>query len=165
MVSTLAAYSHDLVVLPSTYIATSKEAEPYAFGFSIRVDAPGLRFICRPSVIHQNAASLLDHPLSARFDETDAMAIFDDVLVPWERVFIHRDARAVQRPLQPHRHHAADHAPVLDQELGEIRVHDGARLCDREVDQYRPASARAGHARRADPPHRILPRVYQGERG
>src|SRR4029077_9400902 len=92
MVSTLAAYSHDLVVLPSTYIATSKEAEPYAFGFSIRVDAPGLRFICRPSVIHQNAASLLDHPLSARFDETDAMAIFDDVLVPWERVFIHRDA-------------------------------------------------------------------------
>ena len=26
MVSTLAAYSHDLVVLPSTYIATSKEA-------------------------------------------------------------------------------------------------------------------------------------------
>ncbi len=92
MVSTLAAYSHDLVVLPSTYIATSKEAEPYAFGFSIRVDTPGLRFICRPSVIHQNAASLLDHPLSARFDETDAMAIFDDVLVPWERVFIHRDA-------------------------------------------------------------------------
>ena len=92
MVSTLAAYSHDLVVLPSTYIATSKEAEPYAFGFSVRVDAPGLRFICRPSVIHQNAASLLDHPLSARFDETDAMAIFDDVLVPWERVFIHRDA-------------------------------------------------------------------------
>src|SRR5205809_3424708 len=68
MVSTLAAYSHELVVLPSTYIATSKEAEPYAFGFSVRADAPGLRFICRPSVIHQNAASPLDHPLSARFD-------------------------------------------------------------------------------------------------
>src|SRR5271166_5164618 len=92
MVSTLCAYAHDLVVLPSTYLATSKEAEPYAFGFSVKADAPGLRFICRPSVIHQNAASLLDHPLSARLDETDAMVIFDDVLVPWERVFIHRDA-------------------------------------------------------------------------
>jgi 4-hydroxyphenylacetate 3-monooxygenase len=91
MVSTLAAYSHDLVVLPSTYIANSKEAEPYAFGFSVPVNAPGLRVICRPSVIHQNAASLMDFPLSARFDETDAMVIFDDVLVPWERVFIHRD--------------------------------------------------------------------------
>jgi 4-hydroxyphenylacetate 3-monooxygenase len=91
MVSTLAAYSHDLVVLPSTYIANSKEAEPYAFGFSVPVNAAGLRVICRPSVVHQNAASLMDFPLSARFDETDAMVIFDDVLVPWERVFIHRD--------------------------------------------------------------------------
>jgi 4-hydroxyphenylacetate 3-monooxygenase len=34
----------------------------------------------------------MDHPLSLRLDESDAMAIFDDVLVPWERVFIHRDA-------------------------------------------------------------------------
>src|SRR5262245_15944705 len=92
MVSTLCAYAHDLLVLPSTYIAPSKEAEPYAFGFSVAIDAPGLRFICRPSVIHQNAASVMDYPLSARFDETDAMVIFDDVLVPWERVFIHRDA-------------------------------------------------------------------------
>jgi 4-hydroxyphenylacetate 3-monooxygenase len=83
MVSTLCAYAHDLVVLPSTYLATSKEAEPYAFGFSVKTDAPGLRFICRPSVIHQNAASPMDYPLSSRFDETDAMVIFDDVLVPW----------------------------------------------------------------------------------
>jgi 4-hydroxyphenylacetate 3-monooxygenase len=91
MVSTLCAYAHDLLVLPSTYLANSKDAEPYAFGFSVAVNAPGLRFICRPSVIHQNAASVMDYPLSARFDETDAMVIFDDVLVPWERVFIHRD--------------------------------------------------------------------------
>src|SRR5215469_12659711 len=91
MVSTLCAYADDLLVLPSTYLANSKEAEPYAFGFSVPVNAPGLRFICRPSVVHQNAASVMDFPLSARFDETDAMVIFDDVLVPWERVFIHRD--------------------------------------------------------------------------
>jgi 4-hydroxyphenylacetate 3-monooxygenase len=91
MVSTLCAYSHDLLVMPSTYLANSKEAEPYAFGFSVPVNAPGLRFICRPSVIHQNAASVMDFPLSARFDETDAMVIFEGVLVPWERVFIHRD--------------------------------------------------------------------------
>jgi 4-hydroxyphenylacetate 3-monooxygenase len=91
MVSTLCVYADDLLVLPSTYLANSKEAEPYAFGFSVPVNAPGLRFICRPSVIHQNAASVMDYPLSARFDETDAMVIFDDVLVPWERVFIYRD--------------------------------------------------------------------------
>src|SRR5215471_4676629 len=91
MVSTLAAYANELLVMPSTHLAVNKEAEPYAFGFAVPVDAPGLMFVCRPSVIHQNAASPLDHPLSSRFDETDAMAVFEDVMVPWERVFIHRD--------------------------------------------------------------------------
>jgi 4-hydroxyphenylacetate 3-monooxygenase len=33
----------------------------------------------------------MDFPLSSRLDEGDGLAVFDDVLVPWERVFIHRD--------------------------------------------------------------------------
>ncbi len=92
MVSTLCAFSHDLMVMPSTYIANTKEAEPYAFGFCVPVATPGMRFICRPTVSHTDAASPMDYPLSSRMDETDAMVVFDNVLVPWERVFIHRDA-------------------------------------------------------------------------
>src|SRR5215469_9667003 len=42
MVSTLCAYADDLLVLPSTYLANSKEAEPYAFGFSVPVNAPAV---------------------------------------------------------------------------------------------------------------------------
>jgi 4-hydroxyphenylacetate 3-monooxygenase len=91
MVSTLCAYSDELLVMPSTFLASNKEAEPYAFGFAIPVATPGLRFICRPSVVHLGAASPMDFPLSSRLDEQDAMAVFDNVLVPWERVFIHRD--------------------------------------------------------------------------
>lgn len=91
MVSTLCAYSDDILVMPSTFLPTNKEAEPYAFGFAIPVATRGLKFICRPSVVHQNVASVMDYPLSARLDEQDAMAVFDEVLVPWERVFIHRD--------------------------------------------------------------------------
>src|SRR5205085_3984708 len=48
MVSTLCAYSHDLLVMPSTYLANNEEAQPYAFGFSVPVNTAGLRFICRP---------------------------------------------------------------------------------------------------------------------
>jgi 4-hydroxyphenylacetate 3-monooxygenase len=91
MVSTLCAYADDILVMPSTFLATNAEAAPYAFGFAIPVATPGLRFICRPSVVHQNAASLMDFPLSSRLDEGDGLAVFDNVLVPWERVFIHRD--------------------------------------------------------------------------
>ena len=91
MVSTLCAYSDDILVMPSTFLANNADAAPYAFGFGIPVATPGLRFICRPTVVHQNAASVMDYPLSSRLDEQDAMAVFDEVLVPWERVFIHRD--------------------------------------------------------------------------
>src|SRR5437879_4065685 len=91
MVSTLCAYSDDILVMPSTVLATNAEAAPYAFGFSIPVATKGLRFICRPSVVHQNSASAMDYPLSSRLDEGDGLAVFDNVLVPWERVFIHRD--------------------------------------------------------------------------
>lgn len=92
MVTTLCAFSHELMVFPSTNIAVSEEAAPYAFAFCIPVNTPGLRFICRPSVTHQGAASPMDYPLSSRLDEGDAMVIFDNVLVPWERMFIYRDA-------------------------------------------------------------------------
>jgi 4-hydroxyphenylacetate 3-monooxygenase len=92
MVSTLAPYSDEIMVMPSTYIADSPEAAPYAFGFSVPVASKGLRFICRPSLAQWDAASAMDYPLSLRFDEQDALAVFDNVLVPWERVFIHRDA-------------------------------------------------------------------------
>jgi 4-hydroxyphenylacetate 3-monooxygenase len=91
MVSTLCAYADDILVMPSTFLSTNADAAPYAFGFSIPVATAGLRFICRPSVVHQNAASVMDFPLSSRLDEGDGLAVFDDVLVPWERVFIHRD--------------------------------------------------------------------------
>ncbi len=156
---------HDLLVLPSTYLANSKEAEPYAFGFSVRSTHPGLRFICRPSVIHQNAASPMDYPLSARFDETDAMVVFDDVLVPWERVFIHRDAELCnglynRTGIMPQIMHQ-----FSTKNLAKAEFMMGLGLCDRQVDQHRPASARPGHAGRADPVHRVLPRLPPGERG
>ena len=36
-------------------------------------------------------ASEFEGPLTFRFDEPDAMVMFDDVKVPWERVFVHDD--------------------------------------------------------------------------
>jgi 4-hydroxyphenylacetate 3-monooxygenase len=32
-----------------------------------------------------------DYPLSSRFDENDAIFVFDNVLIPWEDVLLHRD--------------------------------------------------------------------------
>jgi 4-hydroxyphenylacetate 3-monooxygenase len=93
MLATLAAYSDELLVMPAPAypLPDTDEARAYAIGFAIPVATAGLRLICRPSVASVGAGSPLDYPLSSRYDETDCMVIFDDVLVPWERVFIYRD--------------------------------------------------------------------------
>ena len=54
-----------------------------------------MKFICRPS--HDFGQSLGDYPLSGQFDEMDSLAVFDDVLVPWERVFLFDDVELGNR--------------------------------------------------------------------
>lgn len=63
--------------------------EDYAISFVTPVSAPGVRIYPRRPYA-QGATSVFDYPLSSRFDEVDATVVFDDVLVPWEQVFIHR---------------------------------------------------------------------------
>src|SRR5262249_50062306 len=37
-----------------------------------------------------------DYPLSSRFDENDAIFVFDNVLIPWEDVLVHRDIEKIK---------------------------------------------------------------------
>ena len=53
------------------------------------MDSKGLRLICRDT--YDEGKSEFDAPLAARFEEMDAVVIFDNVLVPWERVFMYQD--------------------------------------------------------------------------
>ena len=90
MVSTLAPYADEIAVFPSTYLQASEESKPFAFAFCLPTATPGMRFICRPTV-GPVGGRVLDYPFSSRMDEMDAVVIFDDVLVPWDRVFINGD--------------------------------------------------------------------------
>lgn len=64
--------------------------EAYAIGVVIPLNAPGLKIYTRRSFA-RNVESSFDYPLSSRFDETDALVVLDQVFVPWEHVFIHRN--------------------------------------------------------------------------
>ena len=81
--------SDEIMVFPSTLLKNAEEDAPYAFGFVIPNDAAGLKFMCRESVDY--GRSHYDHPLGSRFEEMDAVVVFDDVFVPWENVFLYRD--------------------------------------------------------------------------
>jgi 4-hydroxyphenylacetate 3-monooxygenase len=61
--------------------------EKYAISFVIPMNAKGLKILSRKSY-ELAAPDVFDNPLASRFDENDAVLYFDDVKVPWERVFI-----------------------------------------------------------------------------
>lgn len=93
MIGTIAPFSDEIAVFPSTYLGTSEDAKAYAYAFTIPVATPGLRLICRPALAPPAGVGVPDDfPFSGRFDEMDAVAIFDDLLVPWDRVFIFQRA-------------------------------------------------------------------------
>src|SRR5580658_9584928 len=64
--------------------------EALAFSCALPMNAAGLRVLSRKSY-EAHAVSVYDNPLSARYDENDALLYFDDVKVPWDRVFVHED--------------------------------------------------------------------------
>ena len=66
--------------------------EKYAISFAVSMNTEGLRILSRKSY-EENAPSVFDNPLAHRLDENDAVLFFDDVKVPWERVFINQDIR------------------------------------------------------------------------
>lgn len=86
MLATIGPTADELLVFPSTVLRGTPEDAPYSFAFAIPCDAPGLRFICRESFDY--GGTHFDHPLSSRFEEMDAVVIFDKVHVPYERVFM-----------------------------------------------------------------------------
>ena len=86
LLATLAPYADEQTVYPAAAMPPDAPTE-YALSFTVRMDAPGLVFLCRDSGIRPDADPV-DAPFSTRFDEQDAYCIFDDVEIPKENVWI-----------------------------------------------------------------------------
>jgi anthranilate 3-monooxygenase (FAD)/4-hydroxyphenylacetate 3-monooxygenase len=85
MLGTMAPLAEEVAVIPFGGVPPGDDA--YALAFGIPTATPGLKFICRETVAPL-PRSRFDHPLSSRFEEMDCIAVFDDVLVPWDRVLV-----------------------------------------------------------------------------
>ena len=86
LLATLGPIADELLVFPSSVLRGTPEDAPYSFAFAIPNDSPGLKYYCRAPLHHGGSA--FDEPLASRFEEMDAVVIFDDVLVPHDRVFM-----------------------------------------------------------------------------
>ena len=89
LLATLGPLANEIEVFPSTLLKAAEENIPFAFAFTLPIDTPGLRMICRDT--YDTGKSNFDAPLASRFEEMDAVVVFDQVLVPWERLFMYRN--------------------------------------------------------------------------
>ncbi len=89
---TAAAYANQAFTKPTIANWGDAELSDYAVGFICDFGSPNLKFICRTGFAGRAPAE--DYPLANRFDEIDALVVFDDVLIPWENVLFYRHTRA-----------------------------------------------------------------------
>jgi len=86
ILATLGPLADEIAVYSPRVARHTETHSPFALNFAIPCGTPGLKFLCRESF--DLGRSHFEHPLGSRFEEMDCVVFFDDVLVPWERVFL-----------------------------------------------------------------------------
>lgn len=114
-----AAYCNDIIAIPC-HAMTEADAD-YAVAFAIPANTEGVRQICRP---FRSKISDLEFPNDRPVRvHSDSVIIFDDVLVPWERVFLcgewkHAATMVYNFALMHRRTGCAYRIPMSEQLLG-----------------------------------------------
>ncbi len=91
--ATSAPFADEVLVFPNGRQFVPGD-EAYCLCFSIPTTSPGLKLLCREPFVKEDNLNVYDQPLSSRYEEIDALLVFDDVLVPWDRVFFHSSKEA-----------------------------------------------------------------------
>ncbi len=116
MIATGAPYVHDVIV--NTPFGDDSKENQYANFFIVPLNAKGLHIICRESYAQADEKK---YPISSRFDEMDAVLIFDDVLIPWDRVFIRGSAKGAVKAHQHQQFNSLAHHQTVVRLLTKLR--------------------------------------------
>jgi 4-hydroxybutyryl-CoA dehydratase/vinylacetyl-CoA-Delta-isomerase len=81
---TAASMCHELMVMPTK--AMKPGEEEYAIACSVPVNAPGVHIV--NTTYHPKGDDTRHFPVSSRVSVPDGFVVFDDVFVPYERVFL-----------------------------------------------------------------------------
>ncbi len=78
--------ANELIVLPTR--AMRETDKDYALSFALPIDTPGLVLLASAFDSHGPQTSDTELPISARHKMMETTTVFDDVFVPWDRVFL-----------------------------------------------------------------------------
>lgn len=79
-----ASFGHDLMVMPTKNMKSGEE--DYAVTCAVPVNSPGVRIV--NVTYHPRTKDTRHFPISSKHSMPDGFVIFDDVFVPYERVFL-----------------------------------------------------------------------------
>ncbi len=88
MLGTSSVMSDEILVAAIEPLKSGEER--YAVSFAMPIATRGIKLLSRRSY-EAASSSTFDYPLSTHFDENDAIVLFENVKVPWERVFVAGD--------------------------------------------------------------------------
>nr|WP_279401440.1 4-hydroxyphenylacetate 3-monooxygenase, oxygenase component [Piscibacillus salipiscarius] len=95
LLATQGGITDEIMVFPSTVKKAGEKDDPYSLAFAIPNNTPGLKFLSRETFDY--GKNSYDHPLGSKFEEGDTIVAFDNVLVPWDRIFILEDSTICNR--------------------------------------------------------------------
>jgi len=81
--NTIAPYADEIIAIP-TRMMTEKDAD-WAVAFAIPADTEGVKLVCRATSTRPRQQ--INAPVE-KYGSADSFTIFDNVFVPWERVFM-----------------------------------------------------------------------------
>ena len=134
-----AVNSHEIIVMPTMAMRPGDEA--YAIAFAVPSDTPGITYVLgrQASDTRRLEGDTWDRG-NVRFGGHEALAIFDDVFVPWERVFMYREVEFAGRLVEQF---ASYHRQSYACKVGVGDVLIGATACMAEWN----GAAKASHVR------------------
>jgi len=111
--TTNAVYADEIIVLPTR--ALGREDADYAVAFAVPAGTKGVRYLASPRGF--SATSAFDNPLSSQYQIVESLTVFEDVLVPMERVFLLGEWQAAgplaKSFVEFHRFNAVSYKPPL----------------------------------------------------
>jgi aromatic ring hydroxylase len=81
--NTIAPYADEIIAIPTRFL--TEEESDWAVAFAVPADWEGVHLVCRP--VYHRPRQRLEAPITT-FADAESLTIFDDVFVPWERVFL-----------------------------------------------------------------------------
>lgn len=119
-----AAYMHEFLVMPCRTM-TAEDAD-FALCCAVPVDAPGVMIVARPAGRPGEAAA----KFSARYGQSTGVVVFEDVFVPWARVFLageHEEAGFLTTSYATHHRHSCIAARAG---FGDLLIGAGAMMIE-----------------------------------